>query len=151
MKSILQYTLMVGIPVVTVLILVQIGERTMKAPAFIGGDWVLETIAEDGGESFDCPALVFEQDPVLSISQSGLYLEISFNDRDNTTFSAMLTGLTITGGGSGGDATHSFSATVDRQPEPDRLAGLLTISSCHELFSFTGSRLPDIDQTSEGH
>jgi len=151
MKAVLQYIILVGIPVATVLILVHLGEMTMKAPAFIGGNWALETIAATEGEGSACPGFGFDSEPVLSISQSGLYLEIAFNDRDHTTLSGVLTDLTLNAQKSTDSATFVFDAVIDRQPEPDRLEGTLVISSCDESLSLIGNRRPDIDQTSAEH
>ena len=42
MKAILQYTAMVGIPVLIVFVLLRIGEHSLRAPASVGGAWELE-------------------------------------------------------------------------------------------------------------
>ena len=151
MKAFLQYAAMVGIPFIIVLIFVRVGEKIMSAPASIGGNWTLEPSLETGEAGFECPAFVFEGELVMTISQSGVYLEVTFNDRDNTTLSGMLTDLSISAQKSTPFVSFILEAAVDRQPEPDSLDGILMLSSCEEPFSFLGSRWPDINQTSEGH
>lgn len=150
MKAFLQYAALVGIPILSVLIFIRIGENTLNAPASIGGAWDLEPVfASDAG--IECPDLVFEGEPVLSISQSGIYLEIEFNDRDNTTLSGMLTDLTVNAQKSTASSTISLDAAIDRQPDPDRLEGMLSVSSCAEPFSILASRRSEINLLSEGH
>jgi hypothetical protein len=151
MKAALQYMVFVGISIVIVLIFVRIGEKYMSAPASIGGNWILEPDSKTGEAGFNCPALVFDDEPALSISQSGVYLEVTFNDRDHTSLSGMLTDLTVNAEKSTASGSTILEAEIDRQTEPDRLEGKLMVSSCQGPISLVGSRQPSVHQTSEGH
>jgi len=146
MKAFLHYIVLVGIPVLSVIVFLQIGENSLTAPASVGGKWQLEPILAEGNQV--CTDFLFnDEEPRLSISQSGVYLALSFNDEQQTTLSGMLTERTLTAETS----EVSLMATIDRDAEPDRLEGTLTIASCETTLSLSATRQPELAQTSGGH
>ena len=150
MKAFLLYIGLVGIPIISVLFFVRIGENTLSAPASIHGVWDLEAILETGDAGMECSGMVFDGEPILTISQSGIYIEASFNDREKLTLSGTLTDLTITAKESGLSASFFLVAAVDRQPDPDRLEGTLAVSTCSAPISLQGTRRPELNLTGGG-
>jgi hypothetical protein len=142
MKTALQYFLLVVIPVLTVWALIRLGENTLSAPASVGGAWQ----AAVGGAG--CGALSFgEAQPAFQVSQSGLYVTLTFNDEEQTTFSGTLAGLEIA---AQSRAQGTLAATLDRAAHPDRLEGTLDIAACGESIPFAASRLPGTAAPGEG-
>jgi hypothetical protein len=154
MKAAIHYVFLVGIPVLIVFILLRTGENTLIGPASVGGNWLLEIPSQT--ESASCSDFTFgSEEPMLNISQSGPHLVLTFNDENHTTLAGKLTDLTITVAGSGSSTLEApllnLSVTVDRQTEPDRLKGTLTIASCGTTLSLSAIRQPEVAQTSGGH
>lgn len=154
-KAILQYTALVGLPVVIVFVLLRIGEHSLKAPASVGGAWELELTPQSASEP-PCGDLPFHTDEsVLTISQSGPQLVLAFNDKNHTTLAGRLTDFSIAAEASNPSAPAepqwTLLATVDRQAEPDRFQGTLTVASCGTTISLNATRRPEPDRTSGGH
>lgn len=154
MKAVLHYIVLVGLPVLSVLVLLRIGEQSLKAPASIHGNWGLAL--EPQAVRVVCPGLVFPaEDSILNINQSGPQLYLMFNDKNGTTLRGELTDLTISA-----EATDpaeprkvlwTFAAAVNREAAPDRLEGILSGDSCSSALSVTAHRLPELNQTTGGH
>jgi len=155
MKAVLQYVVLVGIPVLIVVGLLQIGEHFLRAPASVGGAWELELMPQSVND-LSCGDLPFQADqPVLTISQSGPQLRLSFNDEHHTTLAGQLKDLTITAEvvapSRPAESPLALRATVDRQTEPNRFQGTLTAAPCGTTLSLTATRRPESDQLTGNH
>jgi hypothetical protein len=132
MKAILLYLVLVGVPILVVLGILQLG-RGLTAPIAVAGTWSIEKtsqIANDGS----CGALPISSDgPALTITQSGSHVQLMFNDKDRTTLAGELHEKTISTATNtsdqGADAIR-LEATVDRQIEPTSLQGVLSFAHC---------------------
>jgi hypothetical protein len=138
MKVILQYFMMIGISILGILGILQLG-KSLEAPASVGGVWSVQW-PDLAQATAACPSIAFgAESPELTISQSGRELLITFQDSNRTAFSGRLQGLTIDAGAKQDPDLH-FEATIDRQAEPDRLQGRLASSQCGIAISLTGLR-----------
>jgi hypothetical protein len=145
MKLLFQYTILVALSVLIILGILRAG-RDLEAPTSVGGRWELDLPVEAAA----ClPISTRTGPPVLSISQSGLDLVLSFNEDDRATLSGKLDGSNI-------EARSNFSgmhlaAVIDRQLEPDRLHGTLTTSQCPEAIKLDGVRIRSLASLSGEH
>jgi hypothetical protein len=147
MKAVLHYLFLAIVPVLGILGLLHLGSR-LKAPASIAGEWHLEvtpsTVNKAGCMTLPDPAV----QPSLEILQSGIHLILQLNIGEEMSLKGRLDDLAIT---TIQPDTAVFQATVDRQSEPDRLAGNLTFPNCGEILTFTGIRQRHIVKEAGGH
>jgi len=142
MKAVLLYLALVGIPVLAVLGILQLG-RGLTAPIAVAGTWNIEKNSPITNDS-SCSALPISSDkPVLTITQSGSHLQLMFNDTDRTTLTGELHEQTISTANtpSQGQDAIGLEARVDRQAEPDSLQGVLTFRECpsRKAVTFTAT------------
>ncbi|GAB4577939.1 MAG: hypothetical protein Fur0022_06710 [Anaerolineales bacterium] len=154
MKAVLHYVFLVGIPVIIVLVILQVGERTLTAPISVHGGWDIAFSPSQPAPSCQDVHLDYE-DPVLTISQSGPHLVIYFDDLQRTTFKGNITQSSILAHAvdASGKVMPDFSLAfqVDRSVDPDQLSGTLTAESCEEAWAFTATRQPVMETSSGGH
>lgn len=140
MKTVLLYLLLVGVPVLLVLGILELG-RDLTAPIAVGGVWNIEKSATDPNEP-PCGAVPLGSDsPALTIAQSGSHLQIVFNDANRTTLTGELREQTISTASApsqGADAIQ-LEARVDRQTDPHSLQGSLTFAQCPSRPALTFS------------
>jgi hypothetical protein len=147
MRTILIYIILVGLPIAGLYGILHIGER-LEAPLFVGGAWrisdeFVQTLQLYCGEKKENRALLQlpEEEAELTISQSGQYLALSFNDAERTTFMARLHQQTLRAegqklisgekNGPGTPATVFFEASFVRQKgSPDCLEGIWRLPGC---------------------
>lgn len=155
MKLVLVYLFLVGMPLAGVIGILRIGE-TLTPPIAVGGVWRLEVSPPAGDEPACDDPLLQSTPPVLTISQSGPHLRLSFNDAGRTTLVGEIRGETVTaeavGAGSvaeanaseGAAVSTSLEARIDPQTAPGRLRGVLTSTQCSRRIEqpFTALRLP---------
>jgi hypothetical protein len=155
MRIILHYLVLVGVPVLGVLGLLQVGER-LTAPVSVGGTWSAE-IDEQTVDDPACGGLSSWSEPViLTISQSGPNLLLTINNQEKISMAGQIKGMKISARGavhSSADVTTEIhlEATVDRQAEPDGLLGELTINNCLTPAPLTATRQPKSQGTQGGH
>jgi hypothetical protein len=152
MKVFSQYMLMVSIPLVVVFGLLQLG-RNLKAPVSVGGAWSLDLSSQSMVAGACDNALTWTEPPILTITQSGPYISLDFNDTQHTKLDGHLEGTDLSGGTSNTSNVNpglQFFAFVDRQVEPDRLQIAMKLRGCSESISIVGTRLPR-KQGSGGH
>lgn len=145
-KSISHYLLMVGIPLLGVLVILQLGTR-LKAPVSVRGEWKLEISG-----SRDCllsgqPA----EAPVLKISQSGPDLQLDFSSQPGEKLASKLDGQTLRTVGTDGETTLALVATINRDSEPDRLEADITAPGCPAPVHFSATRLPQSETNQPSH
>jgi hypothetical protein len=147
MKAAFHYFFLVTMPILGILGLLHLG-RNLKPPAFIGGEWRLE-ITPAAINDADCATLPDPAvQPSLEILQSGRYLILELNIGEAMSLRGRLDELTINSTQPG---TAVFQATVDRQNEPDRLSGALTLPTCQKMLAFTGIRQSHSMKDGGGH
>jgi hypothetical protein len=160
MKAVLHYLLLVGMPVLGVFALLRAGER-LTAPVSVGGTWNLE-IDSQFVDSPACTTLSSQSEqPVLTISQSGPHLRLTFNDEGKTMLVGEIDDTTIVANAirqpAAGDtrdnhaAVIHFEAIVNRQTEPDRLEGTLIMNDCRVSAPLTALRQPVSRVSGGGH
>ena len=150
MKSIVVYLLFVGIPILMVIGVLQLGSN-LKPPISVGGVWNVEVPAQTANL---CGITAFHSDqPALTISQSGSNLQLTFNDEAKTSLPGV---LEDTNGTSGDRSLATITArvsnsqeltlraTVDRASTPNRLRAELSAAGCPSgaVVSFTATRQP---------
>lgn len=146
MKTVIQYLLMVGLPILGVFGLVQVGQQ-LTPPVSVGGDWLIEATTEAGGKATCGQFLTQADQPRLTISQSGPRLVLTFNDAAKTALPGSLNDLTLTA------TTPDISVTtsVDRQIEPNRLHGKIAFSNCAEAVPFQAVRQAAVKKSAGDH
>lgn len=132
MKTLLQYLIMVVAVLVAIFAVLRWGE-TLQAPPSVHGDWRLAQPRQG-----ECPALAALPNPdLLSISQSGLYLEITVGGSSGPIWHGQLNGnlLTVTG-------LSGLSLTLNKHAEPQTLSGELRFPGCESELQAHYLRLP---------
>jgi len=141
MKSVLNYLILVGLPVCGVLLILRAGQ-SLKAPSSIGGAWAVEVSAPLG-----CGASAMgSEPPVLIIAQSGPHLNLTLNSNPPTILSGVIEAAQVTAsqteGASQSAAPVYLEATLDSQAVPDQLSGQITLAGCSTSLPFTATRRP---------
>lgn len=134
MKRLVNYLMLVGFPLLGVLGVLRVGER-LKPTLCIGGSWTMQVNKPSADAS--CQEQFRQAEPLgFSISQSGPQFTLSFNngtkgalhgDIQSTDVKATAPHL------SKDQNTMRLRATLDRQSQPARLWGVLSISQCPDL------------------
>jgi hypothetical protein len=139
MRLIPLYILLIGAPALGVLGLLRMG-RDLTPPISIKGTWTTEIVPQASGEQPCEEALRFNH-KTLTISQSGLYLLLKFDDEKGTALAGQIQNTAVTAearhrstdaaSAQNDAAAISLQATLDRQQlEPERLRGELTLDGC---------------------
>lgn len=135
---VIAYTFLVLLPVLGLVGVLKHG-RGLSAPLSVDGVWKLQA---DSGRlaALPCGALVSNPDSTFTISQSGTYLVLDFNNRSRNTVPGFLEGTTLkatmdspaAGSGSACTGEHALAltATVDPQSDPTSLSGMLSVNGC---------------------
>ncbi len=148
LKTIFQYLLFVGLPLLGVLGALGIG-RNLGAPAAVHGTWALAIPLQP---ALECQVFAgWNGETQMAISQSGPNLIIVFSDKPLPGLTGSLTGLSISAAtGSGAAPQLQLTAEVERQGDPDRLLGSLQASGCDQPLDFRAELLP-LGATSQEH
>lgn len=140
MKLLIHYLLLVGLPVLGVLGVLRVGQ-SLRPPVSVSGPWTVEVSRQVMGYS-SCEDQLRQSEPlVLSISQSGPHLTLSFNNKkkinlegeiESTRVNARSLHAATNPGSDKGNSSDAISlyATIDRQAGPERLLGALSFSKC---------------------
>lgn len=147
MKLLITYMALVGLPVLGVLGVLHVG-RGLTSPVSVSGSWNVEVGPQPRGYC-SCEDLLRQSQPlVLTISQSGPHLFLSFNNNKNIQLegaiestsvnasSLHLSARTVPDDGNRPDAMRLY-ATFDRQAEAGRLIGALTFNKCPAATEMT--------------
>ena len=159
MKSGFLYFLLVGIPILGIWGTLRFGEN-LRPPVSVGGTWRIELSSQAGADASCGQPPIRSDQPVLTISQSGPHLLLTFNDPKKTSLIGEIHAMTITAELPGHSpiavadasdedaATTYLEASVDRQAEPNRLRGVLTFTQCslRTRLPFTALRQHDGDE-----
>ncbi|MBZ5598006.1 MAG: hypothetical protein LAN83_06765 [Acidobacteriia bacterium] len=136
---VIAYMSLVLLPVMGLVGVLKHGHR-LTAPLSVEGVWKVQ--ADDARlAALPCGALVANADSTFTISQSGTYLVLDFNNRSKASVPAVLDGTTIkaaiapaadkaSDSDCGADRTLTLSATVDPQADPRSLVGMLSVNDC---------------------
>jgi hypothetical protein len=135
MRPVLLYLILVGVPLLGILALLRVGQ-TLSAPTSLAGSWSAQ-LSPNPHDSLEGVLLLSSGPTMLSISQSGPNLLLSFNDNQQTTLAGTVRDATInaslvrqgvtatTYGPTAETNAIFFRAKVDRQSDPHRLLGVL--------------------------
>lgn len=149
MRAIILYMLLVGLPLAGIAQVIYMGQ-SLKGPASVGGSWLLDQRIH----TQPCAkALMLSSNAKLTIMQSGPYLNIRLDEKENT-FSGHLGGVTISGHGdnfirpqaSGKDCNGyggiDLTATIVKEQGEERLFGFLKVNNCEpcEPIQFSAVR-----------
>jgi hypothetical protein len=138
MKTLGQYILMVGIPLLCMFGILWAG-ADLQAPQSVGGVWAI-SIASPSDQSCEGDH-AWQGEPQLVISQSGSALTLQFNNSGLAYLDGRLDGLAITaqgGAAPGSPGAIRFQATVDPESAPDKMTGVLISSQCPAPLALTG-------------
>lgn len=134
MKPILLYVGLVGIPILGILGLLQMGQR-LSAPISLAGKWSAQLTPPNSHEFAGEDSLLRPGPTTLNITQSGPNLLLSFEQDPKSTFAGNIRDVTIDAGmvrqgatptrTSNGTIAIYFHGRVDHQTKPDRLVGVL--------------------------
>ena len=135
MRPVLLYLVLVGIPVLGILGLLQVGQ-TLSPPISLAGTWNAQLSLPSQLDSAAGDPLMDPGPILLNISQSGPDLFLAFDDDQETTLVGNVKDRTIdasvfrdprgpTTTPSSATIIIHFHGTVDRQTGPDRLVGVL--------------------------
>lgn len=157
-KSVLTYSLLAGLPLAGILGVLHLG-RGLQAPTCVAGKWVLQADAGHAVESNCAKLSSLLKQPVLSISQSGTQLVLSFDDELRTSLTGDIQQRSLTAEGDSrpgsfaGDAGCDGSkiyvkAILEEEPGQGRLTGTFMVPECRECapVSFSGSHRQQSDR-----
>jgi len=163
MKPVLLYLVLVGLPIAGVFGIVRLGKK-LPAPVSVGGVWKLEFNSREADISPCEGFAVWSQPLMLTISQSGPHLVLTFSDENKTELlgtikegrlsaESFYQATAVAGTVSDAKSAIQLQADIDRQLESDYLRGVLTVPGCPAggRLSFIGSRQRKADQTVRGH
>lgn len=132
------YILLVGLPLLGLAGVLRTG-RHLTAPVSIDGEWKLQTTSHNlsGG----CVKAASQlPDSLMTISQSGKGLVVSFSNGPKLSGSAVLDGVTVDGTVSQtGENVCSLDllASVDTKSEPRAISGAMSVTGCPTCGSVT--------------
>lgn len=132
MRPVLLYLALVGLPILAVCGLLHMGER-LSAPVSVAGTWSAQLSFPESlaGDPMISPGV-----KVLTISQSGPQVFLTFDDERKTTLAGKINETAIYAGvldgaaiktGTNRPTAISFHGRVNRQTEPDQLSGVLIL------------------------
>jgi hypothetical protein len=163
MKPILLYLILVGLPVLAIFGLLRAGQK-LSAPISLAGAWNAQLNLENPPDSSVRTALIHPGPTVLSITQSGPHVFLTFDELQTTTLIGNVQDLTVYASfipESGGPTNTSgskmtaiyFHGRVDRQTQPDRLLGVITFDRgpVRSKVSVIASRQSGVRQPTGGH
>jgi hypothetical protein len=133
MRVVLLYLGLVGLPVLGILGLLQVGQ-TLTAPISLAGTWNAQLSPDNEPTTAGPPRPM-----VLTITQSGSDVILVFDDNQSTTLVGKVQGATIDAAAvrqdgamanyaaDFGGTPRSFRASIDWRAEPRRLVGVLVM------------------------
>jgi len=136
MKSILLYVVLVGLPLLGIVGLLQVGQ-SLSAPISLAGKWNVQLVPAQPQGPARQDGVLRASPGTLSITQSGPNLRLSFDHTPSPTFEGSIRDVTINATvldrrtaampnpANYTAAPIAFRATVDRQARPERLFGIL--------------------------
>jgi len=136
MRVVLLYLALVGLPVLGILGLLQVGQ-TLSAPISLAGTWNAQLSPD--GESIAADPGLLPRPMVLTITQSGSNVILVFDDNQRTRLAGKIQGTTINAAAlrpdgaaatltaDFGNSARSFRANIDWGAEPRRLVGVLVV------------------------
>ncbi|HKG97794.1 MAG TPA: hypothetical protein VKA97_08265 [Pyrinomonadaceae bacterium] len=137
MKRMGIYLLMVGTPLLGVLVVLHFGQRIPPTPS-VAGAWTMQADFASLSSS-PCAELVRRiEQPALLITQSGMYLQLRLNNREQTTIDGQLRGTTLSAGVAPSEfgvaewpcGKNAVNLTAELNKETRELNGQLRIAGC---------------------
>ncbi|HEY8144164.1 MAG TPA: hypothetical protein VIG06_15870 [Kofleriaceae bacterium] len=119
LKTTVIYVCLVGPPFAGLIGIIHVGKR-ITPPRSIGGEWQLDDVSRQEAAE-PCHGIVFEKQPTVKVSQSGLRAEVLFADKAKTKLGVEIEDDRIHG--SGGMATTSCDQPVTLEARLDRTGG----------------------------
>lgn len=163
-RALLTYAVLVGIPVAGLLVILRVGQA-LEAPPSIGGDWQVEASLPAVLPS-PCAALVRPAtQSALTVSQSGVYLSLTYRGGATAGMDGTLRGDSLFTGAAPvsrvaprtarcepGDGI-ALRARVERSAGSARMTGVISLPGCPECgeVPFTATRLPGEVRPKGGH
>jgi hypothetical protein len=151
MKTILFYLAFNGAFLSGILFVLWIGSHLVAPPA-VSGAWAMDIDAQSL-KNMTCETTpVWTGSPAFTIGQSGKYLDIVFNDSEQTSLSGRLDEMTITAQSSSSrrsvDAVPangqptSLEATLERSESTNQLVGTIELAGCAGALPFVATSQP---------
>jgi hypothetical protein len=132
-KTTVIYLALVTPPFLGLVGIVRFGEG-LAAPRSIGGEWQLDDASQKEAAG-PCQGLVFDKQPTLKVSQSGLRAELLFADKARTKMSIQIEDQHIIGSGhahgaGGCDEPLSLDARLEKSGDKAEIVGTLERRGC---------------------
>lgn len=132
-KTTVIYLLLVSPPFLGLIGILQIG-KGIEAPRSFGGEWQLDDASRQAAAR-PCGGLVFDKQPTLKVSQSGMRAELVFADKARTVLDVRIDDQRITGsGGARGagdcDQPLSLDARLEHGGASASIVGTLERRGC---------------------
>jgi hypothetical protein len=138
MKSFLRYLILVGLPLVGIVGLLQVGQ-SLTAPISLAGKWSAQLLPVQTQDFAGSEWLLHSASKVLSITQSGPKLRLSFDDAPSITFDGSIRDLTISANVHNREAaaaanpsnvrTSPVAIRAEVDPHADHLVGVLVFEN----------------------
>jgi hypothetical protein len=146
LKTTVIYLALVTPPFLGLIGIIELG-KGLAAPRSIGGEWQLDDASQKEAAA-PCHDLVFDKQPTLKVSQSGLRAELVFADKAKTVMNVQIDEQRITGSGhahaaGGCDEPLSLDARLENSGDKVAIVGTLErrgCSSCPALHLRAGKK-----------
>lgn len=147
-KTTVIYLALVTPPLLGLIGIIEVGTG-ITAPRSIGGEWQLDDASRQQAAD-PCHGIVFEKQPTLKVSQSGLRAEMTFADQARTVLNVAIDDQHITGSGraragAGCSEQLTLDARLEQAGAEARLVGTLErrgCSGCPAIHVRAGRRPP---------
>src|SRR5271169_3891252 len=137
---IVAYILLVGLPLLGLAGVMRSG-RGLSAPISVDGVWKFAMDSANLPAGKCSKSLVSLQDSLVTVSQSGKGLTLSFNSASRAAGSGVIEGTTLNAAfslhevsanepGCGADSVLTLAATIDPKAEPRSMVGTISVSGC---------------------
>lgn len=133
LKTTVIYVCLVSPPFLGLIGIIHVGEG-ITPPRSIGGEWQLDDSSRQEAAG-SCHAIVFEKQPTLKVSQSGVRAEVIFADKAKTTIDVEIDGERVWGGARSAGAGScgqpvTLEARLDRTGAEPQIIGTLERPGC---------------------
>ena len=132
LKTTVIYLCLVGPPFLGLVGILQVG-KGITPPRSIGGEWELDDASRQEAAG-PCHGIVFDKQPTLKVSQSGLHAEVIFADKAQTRLDVQIDAERISGRGGPAagscDQPLTLEARLDQTGPEARIIGTLERRGC---------------------
>jgi hypothetical protein len=143
MKAIITYLILVGLPILGILGVLQIGSDLI-APVSVGGVWEV-TMTSQSPMNVNCGRLQTADKPMqMNVIQSGPFLVLQLDGSEQIVLEGTLSDTTLAASTKAGGSRPSslqIQAVIDSLAQPDQMHGTMLDIQCSQVITLRAVRL----------